>query len=51
MKAIVTTTIHKPTSATLEYCKKTEEDNWHFIIVGDTKTPHEDYKDLEKRYL
>jgi hypothetical protein len=47
MKYIVTTTINKPTKATLEYCKFTD---WKFIIVGDLKTPHEEYLALEKKY-
>lgn len=45
MKCIVTTTVNKPTKATLEYCKFKD---WTFLIVGDTKTPHEDYYTLEK---
>ncbi len=44
---IVMTTINKPTKATMEYCKKA---NWTFIIVGDTKTPHDLYRKLEKKY-
>jgi len=50
MKAIVTTTIHPPTEATLKYCEKTLTSDWIFIIVGDTKTPHSLYRDLEKAY-
>ena len=46
-KVIVTTTINEPTKATLEYCKKVD---WDFIIVGDTKTPHESYTSLSKEY-
>jgi len=46
-KTIVTTTINPPTKATLEFCKRRDFD---FIIVGDLKTPHEDYKDLEKKF-
>ena len=46
-KTIVTTTINPPTKATLEFCKRKDFD---FIIVGDLKTPHDDYKDLEKKF-
>lgn len=46
-KIIVSTTINSPTKATLEFCKKTD---WSFIIVGDTKTPHSEYLDLQKKY-
>jgi hypothetical protein len=46
-KIIVTTTINSPTKATLEFCKKKEFD---FLIVGDLKTPHIEYKKLEKNY-
>lgn len=49
-KFIVTTTINRPTEALLKYCEKTITDDWTFIIVGDTKTPHDDYKKLEKDF-
>jgi hypothetical protein len=44
-KIIVTTTINSPTEATLKFSKLTD---WEFLIVGDTKTPHDEYKSLEK---
>jgi len=44
-KLIVTTTIYKISKALKEYVKKKD---WDIIIVGDKKTPHEDYKMLEK---
>jgi hypothetical protein len=46
-KTIVTTTINPPTKATLEFCQREDFD---FIIVGDLKTPHDDYKALEKKF-
>lgn len=46
-KWIVTTTIQPPTKATLLFCKNTE---WNFVIIGDLKTPHEAYRELEKKY-
>lgn len=46
-KIIVTTTINEPTEATIKYCGKKD---WTFIIVGDTKTPHESYRKLEAEY-
>jgi hypothetical protein len=46
-KFIVTTTINKPTEATLKFCEIAKEKNWVFVIVGDTKTPHDEYKALE----
>ncbi len=46
-KIIVTTTINEPTEATLKYCQKKD---WDFIIVGDTKTPHNSYISLQKKY-
>jgi hypothetical protein len=49
-KFIVTTTINKPTEATLKYCKLANEKNWKLIIVGDTKTPHEEYIRLNKTF-
>jgi hypothetical protein len=50
-KFIVTTTINKPTEATLKFCKIAKEKNWTFVIVGDTKTPHDDYKKLENNHV
>ena len=46
-KFIVTTTINSPTEATFKFCKIAQEKNWTFVIVGDTKTPHDEYKLLE----
>ena len=46
-KIIVTTTINKPTIATIKFCKKK---NFDFLIIGDLKTPHEEYIDLTKKY-
>ena len=46
-KAIVTTTINAPTEATLKFCKLSD---WFFFIVGDLKTPHNQYHELEKKY-
>jgi hypothetical protein len=47
-KAIVTTTINEPTLATKMYAAATD---WDLIVVGDTKTPHESYADLDCVYL
>ena len=49
-KTIITTTIRSPSKATLEFCQKTVEDNWNFLIVGDKKTPHQKYIELESNY-
>ena len=49
-KYIVTTTINKPTEATLKFCKIADKKNWNFVVVGDTKTPHNEYKKLEKDF-
>jgi len=46
-KYIVTTTINSPTEATLKFCQKSD---WKFIIVGDTKTPETEYRQLEKQF-
>lgn len=46
-KVIVTTTINSPTKSTLEFCQKKDFD---FIIVGDLKTPHEEYRNLEDKF-
>ena len=46
-KTIVTTTINAPTEATLKFCEKKD---FNFIIVGDLKTPHNLYHELEQKY-
>jgi len=50
-KFIVTTTINSPTEATLRFCKIAKEKNWTFVIIGDTKTPHDEYKKLENNHV
>ena len=47
-KYIVTTTINHPTLATIKYSRK---EDWTLIVVGDTKTPHYDYENLDCIYL
>jgi len=49
-KIIVTTTINSPTEATKKFAEISQRDGWVFIIVGDTKTPHNEYFELEKKY-
>ena len=46
-KYIVNTTINEPTIATKKFCKIAVEKDFTFVIVGDTKTPHESYRKLE----
>lgn len=47
-KFIVTTTINRPTEATLKYAAMKD---WQLIVVGDTKTPHDEYRKLNCIYL
>jgi hypothetical protein len=47
-KYIVTTTINPPTLATIKYSRK---EDWILIVVGDTKTPHYEYENLNCIYL
>ena len=48
---IVTTTINSPTEATLKFCEITNKNqNFNFVIVGDTKTPHDEYRKLERQF-
>lgn len=47
-KVIVTTTINHPTEATIKY---SEKEDWQLIVVGDTNTPHDAYKELNCIYL
>jgi len=49
-KAIVTTTINSPTTATKRFAEIADRDGWEFIIVGDTKTPHNEYQELAKQH-
>lgn len=48
--AIVTTTINPPTEAILKFCEITKRNHGKFYIVGDLKTPHEEYEKLVKQY-
>lgn len=50
IKFIVTTTINSPTEATFKFAEIAKRDNWTFIIVGDSKTPHGEYRELEGKY-
>lgn len=47
-KYIVTTTINSPTEATKKYSQFSD---WKLIVVGDTKTPHDEYRKLNCIYL
>lgn len=47
-KFIVTTTINSPTKATKLFSEKKD---WNLIVVGDLKTPHDQYKDIRCTYL
>jgi hypothetical protein len=48
---IVTTTINHPTEATIKFCEIVQsKENFEFVIVGDTKTPHDEYRKLEKSF-
>lgn len=49
-KAIVTTTINPPTKALIKFAEIATSDDWHMFIVGDQKTPHEDYKEFCSKY-
>lgn len=47
-KFIVTTTINPPTEATIKFSQKKD---WKLIVVGDIKTPHEEYRKINCIYL
>jgi hypothetical protein len=47
-KFIVTTTIQPPTKATKLFAEK---EGWQLIVVGDAKTPHDEYKKINCIYL
>jgi hypothetical protein len=47
-KFIVTTTIQEPTEATLKFSCVND---WQLIVVGDIKTPHKSYENLDLIYL
>ena len=47
-KYVVTTTINPPTLATIKYSRI---EDWTLIVVGDKKTPHEEYERLNCIYL
>tara|TARA_B100001939_G_scaffold200062_1_gene171956 strand:+ start:5665 stop:6579 length:915 start_codon:yes stop_codon:yes gene_type:complete len=47
-KFIVTTTINSPTKATKRFA---DMKDWTLVVVGDTKTPHLEYQQLDCVYL
>jgi len=47
-KFIVTTTIYSPSLATKKFA---EMEGWQLVVVGDKKTPHDEYRDLNCIYL
>jgi len=49
-KFIVTTTINAPTIATHKFCEIADSKDWKFVIIGDTKTPHDEYRKLERNF-
>lgn len=49
-KFIITTTINSPTKATLKFCEIADSKDFVFVIVGDLKTPHDEYRQLEQKY-
>ena len=49
-KFIVTTTINNPTEATKKFCIISDKKDFNFIIIGDTKTPHDEYIKLENNF-
>ena len=49
-KAIVTTTINAPTKALEKFIKIAKDDSWSLVIVGDKKTPHEDFEALAEEH-
>ncbi len=51
MNFIVTTTINEPTRATHKFCELIKaQDSWIFLVIGDTKTPHDSYRKLGADY-
>jgi hypothetical protein len=49
-KYIITTTINEPTEATVKFCKIADKKDFTFVIIGDTKTPHQSYQNLVDVY-
>jgi len=49
-KYIILTSISEPTVATIKYCEIADQKDWKLIFVGDLKTPHTSYQELEKKY-
>lgn len=47
-KVIVTTTINPPTEALRKFAQM---EDWHLVVVGDLKTPHTAYADLDCTYV
>ena len=50
VKVIVTTTINRPTKAIEKFIDIAKRNGWIMVVVGDLKTPHEDYFALQAKY-
>ena len=49
-KYIITTTINSPTEAAIKFCEIADKKDFTFVVIGDTKTPHDEYRKLEIGY-
>lgn len=49
-KAICTTTIYPPSRALMRFIEIAEKDDWRIFVAGDLKTPHEQYRELERAH-
>lgn len=49
-KYLILTSINEPTLATIKYAEISEKKNWKLIFIGDIKTPHKSYQELEVKY-
>jgi hypothetical protein len=49
-KFLILTSINEPSVATIKYAQISEKKDWQLIFIGDLKTPHSSYINLENKY-
>jgi hypothetical protein len=50
-KYLILTSISEPSVATIKYAEIADKKDWQLIFIGDLKTPHSSYEELESRFI
>lgn len=49
-KYLILTSISEPSVATIKYAEIADKKDWKLIFIGDLKTPHDSYRQLEDKF-